>query len=126
MQLTKPHFLDLIKNKKWRELKRSLKDMDALDLSLMVENFSKNDKIILFRLLSRDQAKQVFKMLPQSDQEEIIDGLSENSQKLTRLLNDIEPDDRTAFFEDLPRDIAQSLIEMLSPEERKITVQLLS
>lgn len=126
MQLTKPHFLDLIKNKKWRELKRSLKDMDALDLSLIVENFSKNDKIILFRLLSRDQAKQVFKMLPQSDQEEIIDGLSENSQKLTRLLNDIEPDDRTAFFEDLPRDIAQSLIEMLSPEERKITVQLLS
>ncbi|RXJ49519.1 magnesium transporter [Gelidibacter gilvus] len=126
MQVTKPHFLDLIKNKKWRELKRSLQDMDALDLSLMVENFSKNDKIILFRLLSREQAKNVFKMLSQSDQEEVIEGLSENSQKLSRLLNDIEPDDRTAFFEDLPRDIAQSFIEMLSPEERKITVQLLS
>lgn len=126
MEVTKPHFLDLIQNKNWRELKHSLQDMDTLDLSLMVEDFSKNDKIILFRLLSRDQAKNVFKMLPHDDQEEVVEGLSENTQKVARLLNDIEPDDRTAFFEELPPDISQSLIEMLSPEERKITLQLLS
>lgn len=126
MEVTKPHFLDLIQSKKWRELKHALEEMDALDLSLMVKDFSKNDKIILFRLLSRDQAKNVFTMLPHDDQEEVIDGLSENSQKVARLLNDIEPDDRTAFFEELPTDISQSLIEMLSPEERKITLQLLS
>ncbi|MBA6152929.1 magnesium transporter [Gelidibacter maritimus] len=126
MEVTSPHFLDLIKQKEWRKLKLALQEMDDLDLSLMVESFSANDKIILFRLLSREQAKNVFKMLPQSDQEEIIEGLSENSQKLSRLLNDIEPDDRTSFFQDLPEDITQSFIEMLSPEEREITVKLLS
>lgn len=120
------HVLDLIKGKKWRELKRSLQNLDTLDLALLVESAKKNDKILLFRLLSRLQAKAVFKVLPRSEQEQVIEGLAENFKILTRLLNDIEPDDRTAFFEELPGDIAQRLIQKLSPEERKITVQLLS
>lgn len=126
MKTSTTPFLDLIENKKWRELKRILSDIDPVDLALLVQNTSKDDKIILFRLLSRTQAKDVFKFLPYSEQEEVIEGLAENSQKLTRLLNDMEPDDRTAFFEELPEDIVQRLMQHLSPEERKITLQLLS
>ncbi|MEO8772923.1 MAG: CBS domain-containing protein, partial [Gelidibacter sp.] len=126
MIATNTDYLELIKNKMWRSLKRSLQDLDAIEAADLVESSSKTDKIILFRLLSRQQAKEVFKMLPYSEQEAVIGGLAENSRKLARLLNDIEPDDRTAFFEELPGDIAQKLIQKLSPEEQKITVQLLS
>ena len=126
MIVTKTDFPELIKNKKWRTLKRSLQHLDAIEAADLVENFSKTHQIILFRLLSRQQAKEVFKMLDNSEQEAIIEGLAENSKKLARLLNDIEPDDRTAFFEELPGDIAQKLIQKLTPEEQKVTVQLLS
>ncbi|WP_417238596.1 magnesium transporter [Bizionia sp.] len=126
MRATKTELLQLIKEKKWRSLKRSMKNFDALEAANLVEETHKANKIILFRLLSRQQAKGVFKILPHSEQEIIIQGLAENSQKLTRLLTDINPDDRTAFFEELPGDIAQRLIEKLSPEEQKITNQLLS
>ncbi|MCX7547590.1 magnesium transporter [Xanthomarina sp. F1114] len=126
MSVIKTDFLELVKNRKWRALKRSLNNLDALDTAHLIEIVSKNDKIIFFRLLSRSQTKAVFKLLPHSEQEAIIDGLTENFQKLSRVLNDINPDDRTAFFEELPGDIAQRLIERLSPEEQKITVQLLS
>lgn len=126
MLLTQTYFLDLISQRKWRELKRSMQDMDASDLAQIIENTSKNEKIIVFRLLSRTQTKDVFKFLAHSEQEEIIEGLAKNFQKLNRLLNDIEPDDRTAFFEELPGNIAQRLIQKLSPEERRITIQLLS
>ena len=126
MPITKTDFFELINNRKWRILKRTLKNMDALEITNLIEDASKGNKIILFRLLSRKHTKEVFKLLPHSEQEKVIEGLAENYKKLTRLLNDIEPDDRTAFFEELPRDIAQRLIQKLSPEERKITVQLLS
>ena len=126
MIATKTNCLELINNKKWRTLIQLLQEMDAIEVADLVEGYSKTNKIIVFRLLSRQQAKEVFKMLDHSEQGAIIEGLAENSKKLARLLNDIEPDDRTAFFEDLPEDIAQKLIQILTPEEQKITVQLLS
>lgn len=126
MIATKTNCLELINNKKWRTLIQLLQEMDAIEVADLVEGYSKTNKIIVFRLLSRQQAKEVFKMLDHSEQGAIIEGLAENSKKLARLLNDIEPDDRTAFFEDLPEDIAQKLIQILAPEEQKITVQLLS
>lgn len=126
MLATKTDFLELIKDRKWRILRRELQNLDSMDAAEIIESVSKGNKIILFRLLSRQQTKEVFKALPHSEQEEVIEGLTENFQKLTRLLNDIEPDDRTAFFEELPGDIAQRLIQKLTPEEQKITIQLLS
>lgn len=126
MIATQTDYLELIKNKKWRVLKSALQDLDAIETADLVENSSKTNKIILFRLLSRQQAKEVFKSLPHSEQEVVIEGLAENPKKLVRLLNDIEPDDRTAFFEELPGDIVHKLIQKLAPEEQKISVQLLS
>lgn len=123
---TQTDFAELIKTRNWRVLKRAIQNLDTVEAAGLVESASKNNKIILFRLLSRAQTKEVFKMLNYNEQEEVIEGLTENFQKLTRLLNDIEPDDRTAFFEELPGDIAQKLIQRLTPEEQKITVQLLS
>lgn len=126
MLATESNFLELIENKNWRTLKRSLNELDATEMEQLLEDIPQRDMIILFRLLTRKQAKEVFKLLSQYNQEEIIEALTEKSQKLSNLLNDIEPDDRTMFFEELPREIAQRLIQLLSPKERDITNQLLS
>src|SRR5699024_1857899 len=56
---------------------------------------------------------------------ESIDELAGNIRRISRLLDNIKPDDRTAFFEGLPGKVTQQLIEHLSPEERKITTKLL-
>ena len=37
----------------------------------------------------------------------------------------MEPDDRTAFFEELPGEVSQRLVQLLSDEEREITTRLL-
>ena len=42
------------------------------------------------------------------------------------LLNDLPPDDRTTFLNGLPLDLAMQLISLLSPEERKVTQDLLA
>lgn len=121
----KVDFPELIKNKEWKLLKHSLNDYDSIQLAEIIEEADDKEEIILFRLLNRLQSKEVFQLLSYSKQEQIIEGLAHNNQKLSDLLNDIEPDDRTAFFEELPGQVMQQLIQLLKPEERRITVELL-
>ncbi len=121
----KTNYQFFIENKDWKNLKETLNKFDAIQIAQFIEEISEGEEIILFRLLNRKQAKEVFQLLPHEKQEQIIEGLAQNVQKLSDLLNDLEPDDRTAFFEELPGTITQRLIQHLSPEERKITIQLL-
>lgn len=118
-------FQDLIENKEWKLLKHSLNELDYIQISDLIEESSGKEKIILFRLLSRVQAKEVFHFLPHVEQQYIIEGLAQNTRKLSDLLNDIEPDVRTAFFEELPGEVTQQLMQCLLPEERQISTQLL-
>ncbi|HKM94430.1 MAG TPA: magnesium transporter [Prolixibacteraceae bacterium] len=122
---TKTDFRKLIKNKEWKALKNSLNELDLVQFAQLIDETSEGDEIILFRLLNRKLSKEVFQLLSFSKQEQIIEGLVQNGQKLSNLINDLEPDDRTAFFEELPGKITQRLIQLLSPEERQTTVQLL-
>ena len=116
---------ELIKNKEWESLKDSLNEYDSIQLAQVIEETSEKDKIILFRLLNRKQAKEVFQLLSHAKQEQIIEALAQNNQALSDLLNDLEPDARTAFFKELPGKVTQQLIQYLSPEERRITIELL-
>lgn len=121
---TKINFSALAKNKEWKTLKISLNKLDVTQLAQIIEE-SDVEEIVFFRLLNRTLSKEVFKLLSFSKQERIIRVLIQNERKISTLINDIEPDDRTAFFEELPGKITQRLIQFLTPEERKVAVQLL-
>ena len=119
------NFQELIAKKDWKNLKRELNGYDPFHIAEIIEDLEEQEAIILFRLLSREQAKETFQFLSHEKQEEIVVGLAHNINKITSLLNDLDPDDRTAFFEELPAEITQRLIQLLSPEERRIATQLL-
>lgn len=115
----------LIEQKEWKVLKNELNQLDSYQIAELIEEVSGEDSIILFRLLNRELAKDVFSYLSYDEQENIIKELASNTHKLAALLNDLDPDDRTAFFEELPGKISQRLIAILSPSERQIAVKLL-
>ncbi|MCF8218807.1 MAG: magnesium transporter [Bacteroidales bacterium] len=119
------NFQDLIQEKKWKEIKYQVVDIDPVDIAEAIEQLPEDDDIILFRLLPQEQAKTTFQLLSYDKQERIIDGLAANVNKVTSLLNDLDPDDRTALFEELPGEVSQRLIQLLSAEERRIATRLL-
>ena len=102
-----------------------LTSFDTFQISEFIEELDEDDDIIMFRLLSREQAKETFQHLSHGKQEKIVEGLAKNVRTISSLLNDLDPDDRTAFLEELPGTITQRLIQLLSPEERKIATKLL-
>jgi magnesium transporter len=116
---------ELYKNKEWKRLKQALSEYDTIQIADLIEEITDEEDLILFRLLSRQQAKLVFQELSHDKQQDIIEGFAQNVHYISNLLNDIEPDDRTAFFEELPGTLTQQLLQHLSPEERAISVRLL-
>ncbi len=119
------NFKELIETKKWKALKRELKECEPVQIAEIIEYLPKPDDVLLFRLLTREQAKETFQHLNHEEQEKIIESLAMNTGKITSLLNDLDPDDRTAFLEELPGEITQRLLQLLSAEERRIATQLL-
>ncbi len=125
MNEIKIHFQQLIDSRSWKNVKQELSNLEPIQIAEIISCLSKSDQIILFRLLSGEQAKEIFKHLSHDEQEDIIEGLAFNVGKLVGLLNDLAPDDRTAFFEELPGAVSQRLVQMLSVEEREIATRLL-
>lgn len=119
------HFSKLIKIKDWKTLKQEFNKIEPIQIAEAIENLEKTDGILLFRLLPRKLAKETFKHLSHDQQEDIFERLIANTNQIANLLNDLDPDDRTAFFEELPGEISWRLVQMLSVEERTIAIQLL-
>jgi magnesium transporter len=118
-------FQELISEKEWKALRQQIIELDPVDVAEIIETLDEEEDIILFRLLPRELAKETFQHLTIEKQEQMIEGLAHHAHKLSSLLNDLDPDDRTAFFEELPGQVSQRLIQMLSPEERKVAIKLL-
>ena len=125
MEVNKNNFRELIRKKDFRTLKVSVNQMNNVQLAKIIEEMSSTEEIIMYRLLDRRLSKEVFKHLSTNKKKQIIQGLLENDLKLSNLINDIEPDDRTAFFEELPKDVTESLLQLLTEEEREIAIKLL-
>ncbi len=73
--------------------------------------------------ISLHRAASVFKILELPTQKRIIHDLP--AFKTAELLNELPPDDRTAFLSELPSNAVRELVKTLNPEERKITLSLL-
>ena len=117
---------ELIDSREWKRLRYELEEMDPNEIARLIEEIPHHgDDAIIFRLLPRDIAKDTFQLLEYDKQQELVEGLADRKHLLSELLNDLDPDDRTALFEELPGPVTQRLIQLLSPEERKISIQLL-
>ncbi|MDD2448537.1 MAG: magnesium transporter [Sulfurimonas sp.] len=125
MKHFKTRIRELLLYKNFKKLRRLLAEHDSFKLASLIESKKDENDIILFRLLNRTQTKEVFSLLSYDKQYDIIKKLGQNTHKLSILLNDMDPDDRTAFFEELPEEITQKLIQALSPKEQSIAIKLL-
>jgi magnesium transporter len=113
----------LIKSRDFPALHERIKNWPAGDLADLMEPLSAGKEAIVFRLLPRGLAANVFSYLPQERQEELLKAMA--NKEVANLLNAMSPDDRTSLLEELPAKAIQQMLSLLSPQERKVASQLL-
>ena len=125
--MTAPETLDeittLIQEGEFFKLKKLLRNFQASELVSLIENEEEREQLIIFRLLPLELATQVFEYLDLEVQRHFLENLAQD--KVTDILNEMSPDDRTALLEFLPANFVAELVQNLSEPERRVTLQLL-
>jgi len=120
---TTDQITSLIQEGEFFKLKESLKSFEPSELVELIEAEEEREQLIIFRLLPLRLATQVFEYLDLEVQKHFLANLTQ--EKITDILNEMSPDDRTALLEFLPDDFVKELIQTLSEPERKVTLELL-
>ncbi|NDJ22437.1 magnesium transporter [Nostoc sp. B(2019)] len=103
--------------------KAILVPVQPADIAEAIEGLPEAMHALAFRLLSKDEAIEVYEHLDYSVQERLIEEL--RSQDVRDIVDKMSPDDRARLFDELPAKVVNRLLEQLSPAERQATAQLL-
>jgi magnesium transporter len=106
-----------------RGAKAILVPVQPVDIAEAIEGLPEAMHGLAFRLLSKDEAIEVYEYLDYNIQERLIEEL--RSHDVLDIVDKMSPDDRAKLFDELPAKIVNRLLEQLSPTERQATAQLL-
>jgi magnesium transporter len=116
--------LRLIREKDYFELKNTLRESLPYDIMEMIRPLETSEQVILFRLLDKDTAAEVFSLLEHEEQERLLHDFG--MDKVKEIIEEMDPDDRTELFDELPDEMVKRLIRLLSPSERAVANRLLN
>jgi magnesium transporter len=122
-KLLQPEIQSLIAERQLGILKDILTEWTPADIAELLAEISEKERVIIFRLLSNELAADTFEYMDFDTQMELLKSMGR--EEVAEILNEMDPDDRTALFEELPSTAAKQLIQLLSIEERKVAVALL-
>jgi magnesium transporter len=119
-----PEIHELVEQKNFGTLKSTLREMEVHDVAELLGSLESEDVAVVFRLLPRDEAADIFGDLEIEKQEELLATLS--TEKMAAIVNEMPPDERTELLEELPGEMAQRLLNTLRGNEREIALSLLA
>jgi len=112
-----------IEARDFASLREEIRNWPAGDLAELMEPLSVEKEAVVFRLLPRDQSAKVFSYLPIERQQELLKALAH--EEVVNILNAMSDDDRTEFLDELPGQVTQRLLGLLSQEERQLASKYL-
>ncbi len=122
-RLLGPDITQLLDLRRFDQLREALIELEPADIAEIVGTLDDDRAGLVFRLLPRDLAAEIFSHLDVEQQQELIAHLG--TERVVALVNEMDPDDRTALLEEMPSEVAQRLIALLSPAERRVTQTIL-
>jgi magnesium transporter len=122
-QLVRNQLQMLLEQGNLQGAKALLVPVQPVDIAEAIEGLPEAMQAIAFRLLSKDEAIEVYEYLDSSVQQSLIEEFKR--QEVIDIVDKMSPDDRAKLFDELPAKIVRRLLEQLSPEERQSTALLL-
>jgi len=115
---------DLLSRKQYTELRDLLAPMEPADVAQLAEDFENDRSLpLLFRLLPKEQAAEVFVELDNDQQELLIRGFS--NTELKEVLDELYLDDTVDIVEEMPANVVKRILQHSDPEMRKSINEIL-
>ncbi len=116
--------LSLLENKKYAELKESFTNMEAADIAILFESVPTEKLPLLFRLLPKELAAEVFVELESDMQELLISGFSDS--ELKEVWEELYVDDAVDIIEEMPANVVKRILRHSDSEMRQSINEILN
>ena len=116
--------VDLLDSRRMRELKQKLEDMNEFDVAEFLTEIDDNRMPMVFRLLSKETAADVFANFEAPEQEQIINSITDS--ELSAIVEELYVDDAVDMMEELPANVVKRVMRTATPETRNLINQYLN
>lgn len=113
----------LAAEKRYAELRDLFLPMEPADIALLLEEGKQEMMPLLYRLLPKETAAEVFVELEPESQELLINGFS--NTELTEVLDELYLDDAVDIVEEMPASVVIRILDKATPEMRKSINEIL-
>lgn len=116
--------LELIETKNMAKLHQKLENMNSADFPALFDELDEERSIVIYRLLSKEKASEVFAELDPDVQERLIGCLTD--KELKSIMDQLFMDDATDLIEEMPAYVVKRILKNIKPDNRKIINELLN
>jgi magnesium transporter len=114
---------DLLAQKKYFQLKKELSGIKVADAAELLDELDATNSLLLFRLLPKEIAADVFSYLSIDSQIELCELI--NDKELSYILDDLYFDDKIDLIEEMPANVVKKILKYSNEAERKLINQFL-
>ena len=115
---------DLIEKKRFVQLKQILSEMQPADIAEIFDEAKDKEIPVLFRILPKELAAEVFVEFDSDKQEILVNAFSDN--ELREVLDELFMDDAADIVEEMPATVAKRILRNTDANTRRMINQLLA
>lgn len=116
--------MQLLDERRMKELQLRLEDMNEFDVAEFLSEIDDNRMPMVFRLLSKQMAADVFANFDSPEQEQIINSITDS--ELSAIIEELYVDDAVDMMEELPANVVKRVMRTATPETRRLINQYLN
>ncbi len=125
LEVEKEKILNFIENKKFNDLRKYLENVNSADFPSMFEELEAEEQVLLiYRLLSKEQAAEVFAELDSDVQENLINAFTD--KELKNIVDELFMDDTVDLIEEMPSNVVKRILNNINKTDRKVINELLN
>jgi magnesium transporter len=117
------NILDYIQNRNFNALKQELASLQPVDMAEILEELDSKNLMIVFRMLPKETAAEVFSHLS-SKQQEVL-SLFAGDEELHQIIDELFFDDMIDYLEEMPANVVKKILKNAPEAERKLINQFL-
>ena len=114
---------ELLDNRNMKALRERMDEMPEFDVAEFLSSLKDNRMPMLFRLLSKEKAAEVFANFDAPDQERIINSITDS--ELAGIVEELYVDDAVDMMEELPANVVKRVMRTATSETRNLINQYL-
>jgi len=107
---------ELYEKRSLSEIKAILSEINPADIAVILEELPENQRLLFFRLLSKEDAADTFVELDGDTQEALIHGISDT--ELREVLDELYLDDAVDIIEEMPATLVKRILKNTDRETR--------